>query len=102
MCYTFYLFIIPRAMYFVFNKSNMFIRLNLVANLMYIIYVNNTLPLATDLYMKLHTELGRLCRNHFQRLKTLSLIFNLRQLHDRVIVLACVYILRALVHSQSR
>ena len=27
---------------------------------MYIIYVNNTLPLATDLYMKLHTELGRL------------------------------------------
>ena len=25
-----------------------------------IIYVNNTLPLATDLYMKLHTELGRL------------------------------------------
>ena len=27
---------------------------------MYFIYVNNTLPLATDLYMKLHTELGRL------------------------------------------
>ena len=48
-------------MYFVFNKSHMFVRLNLVANLMYIIYVNNTLPLATDLYMKLHTELGRLC-----------------------------------------
>ena len=47
-------------MYFVFNKSHMFVRLNLVANLMYIIYVNNTLPLATDLYMKLHTELGRL------------------------------------------
>ena len=22
---------------------------------------NNSLPLATDLYMKLHTELGRLC-----------------------------------------
>ena len=47
-------------MYFVFNKSHMLVRLNLVANLMYIIYVNNTLPLATDLYMKLHTELGRL------------------------------------------
>ena len=47
-------------MYFVFNKSHMFVRLNLVANLMYIIYVNNTLPLATDLYMKLHTELGSL------------------------------------------
>ena len=47
-------------MYFVFNKSHMFVRLNSVANLMYIIYVNNTLPLATDLYMKLHTELGRL------------------------------------------
>ena len=28
---------------------------------MYIIYINNTLPLATDLYMKLYTELGRLC-----------------------------------------
>ena len=27
---------------------------------MYIIYINNTLPLATDLYMKLYTELGRL------------------------------------------
>ena len=26
---------------------------------MYIIYINNTLPLATDLYMKLYTELGR-------------------------------------------
>ena len=25
------------------------------------VYVNNTLPLVTDLYMKLHTELGRLC-----------------------------------------
>ena len=50
-------------MYFVFNKSHMFVRLNLVANLMYIIYINNTLPLATDLYMKLYTELGRLCRN---------------------------------------
>ena len=25
------------------------------------IYVNNTLSLATDLYMKLYTELGRLC-----------------------------------------
>ena len=48
-------------MYFVFNKSHMFVRLNLVANLMYIIYVNNTLPLATDLYMKLHTDVGRLC-----------------------------------------
>ena len=47
-------------MYFVFNKSHMFVRLNLVANLMYIIYINNTLPLATDLYMKLYTELGRL------------------------------------------
>ena len=30
-------------MYFVFNKSHMFVRLNLVANL-YLIYVNNTLP----------------------------------------------------------
>ena len=49
-------------MYFVFNKSHMFARLNLVANLMYIIYVSNTLPLATDLYMKLRTELGRLCQ----------------------------------------
>ena len=48
-------------MYFVFNKSHMFVRLNLVANLMYIIYVNNTLPLATDLCMKLHTDVGRLC-----------------------------------------
>ena len=47
-------------MYFVFNKSHMFVLLNLVANLMYLIYVNNTLPLATDLYLKLHTELGRL------------------------------------------
>ena len=57
----FYLFLISRAMYFVFNKSHMFVRLNLVANLMFIyIYVNNTLPLGTDLYMKLHTELGRL------------------------------------------
>ena len=27
---------------------------------MYFMYVNNTLPLSTDLYMKLHTELGRL------------------------------------------
>ena len=56
-------------MYFVFNKSHMFVRLNLVANLMYIIYVNNTLPLATDLYMKLHTELGRLCP-YFQQTET--------------------------------
>ena len=31
---------------------------------MYIIYINNTLPLATDLYMKLYTELGRLW-SHF-------------------------------------
>ena len=46
MCYNFYLFLIPRAMYFMFNKSHMFVRLNLVANLMYVIYVNNTLPLA--------------------------------------------------------
>ena len=36
MCYNFYLFLIPRAMYFVLNKSHMFVRLNLVANLMYI------------------------------------------------------------------
>ena len=36
MCYNFYLFLIPRAMYFVPNKSHMFVRLNLVANLMYI------------------------------------------------------------------
>ena len=42
----FYTFLIPQAVYFVFNKSNMFFRLNLVANLMYFIYVNNTLPLA--------------------------------------------------------
>ena len=33
-------------MYFGFNKSHMFVRLNLVANLMYLMYVNNTLPLA--------------------------------------------------------
>ena len=31
---------------------------------MYIIYINNTLPLATDLYMKLYTELGRLWSVH--------------------------------------
>ena len=47
-------------MYFVFNKSHMFVKLNLVANLMYIIYVKQTIPLATDPYMKLLTELGRL------------------------------------------
>ena len=33
-------------MYFVFNKSHMFVRLYLLANLMYIIYVDNALPLA--------------------------------------------------------
>ena len=54
-------------MYFVFNKSHMFVRLNLVANLMYIIYINNTLPLATDLYMKLYTELGRLWSEYLIR-----------------------------------
>ena len=37
-------------MYFVFNKSHMFVRLNLVANLMYVIYVNNTLPLVLAMH----------------------------------------------------
>ena len=40
---------------------------------MYIIYINNTLPLATDLYMKLYTELGRLWSN-FRILLTTPLI----------------------------
>ena len=42
----FYLFLIPQVMCFVFSKSHMFVRLNLVPSLMYLIYVNNTLPLA--------------------------------------------------------
>ena len=48
MCYSFLAVfkLIPRAMNFVFNKSHMLVSLNLVAKLMYLIYVNNTLPLA--------------------------------------------------------
>ena len=42
----FYRFLILRAMYFVFNKSHILVRLNLVANLIYVMYLNNTLPLA--------------------------------------------------------
>ena len=37
----FYLFLISRATYVVFNKSHMFIRRNLVADLMYLIYLND-------------------------------------------------------------
>ena len=47
-------------MYFVFKKRHMFVRLNLVANLMGLIYVYNTLPLAPVRSTKLPDIFGPL------------------------------------------